>query len=143
MKNQNRGSGTQAGSRGRGNGHLLFNDPRALESLFTQQQFPNVLKEFVHPGKDPGEILMRCIFKDERERNAAVLYLAKCREFGLAVEEKVLLTWLAATTSVRGLSRRELLMAASGIVAPSLYGQNQKQFGRRTNKKDEAEQGEQ
>lgn len=114
--------GSQTNKRGDG---FRLNDPRALEGLFNQQQFPNVLKEFVHPGKDPKELLMRCVLKDERERNAAVLYLAKCREFGLVEEEKVLNDWLAATTAVRGLSRRELLMAATNIIAPSLYGVRQ------------------
>jgi len=123
-----------------GNGHFAFNDPRALEGLFNQQQFPNVLKEFVHPGKDPKELLMRCVLKDDRERNAAVLYLAKCREFGLDEEEKVLNDWLAATTAVRGLSRRELLMAATNIVAPSLYGV--RTFGKRRDG-EKSEQGEQ
>jgi hypothetical protein len=126
------------GKRG-GNGHLPMNDPRALEGLFTQQAFPNVLKEFVHPGKDPKELLMRCIFKDERERNAAVLYLAKCREFNLAEEEKVLNDWLASTTAVRGLSRRELLMAATNIIAPSLYGV--RQFGNRRGREKEEQIG--
>jgi hypothetical protein len=124
----------------RGDGHFPLNDPRALEGLFNQQQFPNVLKEFVHPGKDPKELLMRCVLKDERERNAAVLYLAKCREFGLVEEEKVLNDWLAATTAVRGLSRRELLMAATNIIAPSLYGV--RQFGR-GREKEKAQQSEQ
>jgi hypothetical protein len=124
----------------RGEGHFPLNDPRALEGLFNQQQFPNVLKEFVHPGKDPKELLMRCVLKDERERNAAVLYLAKCREFGLVEEEKVLNDWLAATTAVRGLSRRELLMAATNIIAPSLYGV--RTWGKR-GEKEKAQQSEQ
>jgi hypothetical protein len=141
MKSRNRGSDVQADKR-RGNGHLSMTDPRTLESFFNQQQFPNVLKEFVHPGKDPGELLMRCIFKDERERNAAVLYLAKCREFGLVKEEQVLLHWLASTTAVRGIARRELLMAFSGIVAPSLYDKTDKRAARRFGKKEETEQSE-
>ena len=87
-----------------------------------QQQFPNTLKEFTHPGKDPKELLMRCVFKDERERNAAVLYYAKCMEFDLPAENEVLANWLASTVSVRGLARRELLMGGTGIIAPGLYG---------------------
>jgi hypothetical protein len=122
MVMQNRGRGAFSGTRARGgDGHFLFNDASSLERLFSQQQMPSVAKELVHPGQDPEAILMRCIFKDERERNAAVLYLAKCREFGLAEEEKVLRDWLASTVSVRGLSRRELAMVSTGIIAPSLY----------------------
>ena len=120
---QNRNLGFQ-GSRIKreGNGHFPLNDPRALEGLMSQQQFPNMFKEFTHPGKDPKELLMRCIFKDERERNAAVLYYAKCVEFNLPAEKEVLSNWLASTVSVRGLSRRELLMGVTNIIAPALYG---------------------
>ena len=90
--------------------------------MFTQQDFPNMLKQFVHPGKgDPKELLMRCYFKDERERNAAVLYYAKCIEFGLKEEMEVLADWLASTVSVQGMARRELLMGTTGIIAPTLY----------------------
>jgi hypothetical protein len=124
----------------RGDGHFPFNDPKALEGLFNQQQFPSVFKEFVHPGKDPRELLMRCIFKDERERNAAVLYYAKCEEFGLTEEKQILTNWLASTVSVRGLARRELLMAGTGIVAPTLYGV--REWGKRK-EKEKAEQSEQ
>jgi len=139
MVQQNRGfPGTGTGKRG--NGNFPLNDPRALETLFNQQQFPSVLKEFVHPGKGAKELLMRCVLKDDRERNAAVLYLAKCREFGLVEEEKVLNDWLAATTAVKGLSRRELLMAATNIIAPSLYGV--RTFGKRRDG-EKSEQGEQ
>lgn len=100
-----------------------------LESLFSQEAFPSAVKEFVHPGKDPGELLMRCVFKDEREANAAVLFLSKCEEFGLPRHKQLLLHKLAATTSIKGLSRRELLQAVTGIVAPALFGEKEK--GRR------------
>lgn len=114
-----------------GNGHFPLTDPRALENLFSQQSFPNQLKEFTHPGKDPKELLMRCVFKDERERNAAVLYYAKCVEFDLPAEKEVLGNWLASTVSVRGLSRRELLMGVTNIIAPTLYGvKEQKRWGK-------------
>ncbi len=138
MVMQHRGRQTAGPGRGRGDGHPLLTDPRALEGLFNQQQFPNVAKELVHPGKDPKELLMRCIFKDERERNAAVLYYAKCEEFSLEEEKQVFLTWLASTVSVRGLSRRELAMVSTGIIAPSLYGVHE--WGGKDKKKREAEQ---
>lgn len=87
-----------------------------------QNQMPNVAKELVHPGKgDPAELLMRVILKDERQLNAAVLYFAKCEEFDLPVEKKVLAWRLAGTASIGGVARRELVMAATGIIAPSLY----------------------
>ena len=128
----------------KGNGFDLTN-PASLEKMFSMQQFPNLLKELVHPGKgDPKELLMRCVFKDDRERNAAVLYFAKCVEFDLKKEMDVLANWLASTVSVKGLSRRELLMGQTNIIAPSLYGIST--FGRNRGfgkKKEEGEQGEQ
>lgn len=140
-----RGRGTFARAKPGGNG-IPLNDPRALERLFNQQQYPSPLKELTHPGKgDPKELLMRCIFKDSRERNAAVLYYAKCMEFNLKEEMEVLANWLASTVSVQGLSRRELLMGHTNIIAPSLYPGvstfGKKGFGGR--KKEEGEQGEQ
>ena len=113
--------GSGAGPSGSGRGYPV-DSKSFLDNMFSQQDFPNMLKQFVHPGKgDPKELLMRCYFKDERERNAAVLYYAKCVEFDLKEEMEVLADWLAATVSVRGLSRRELLMGATGIIAPTLY----------------------
>ena len=117
----------------KGNGGFPLNDPRAWEGLMNQQQVPNMFKEFTQPGKDPKELLMRCIFKDERERNAAVLYYAKCEEFNLPGEKAVLSNWLASTVSVHGMSRRELLMGLAGIIAPSLYGAKERK-GRGKNK---------
>lgn len=113
--------GPGAGPGGGGQGYPVDNK-NFLDNMFTQQDFPNMLKQFVHPGKgDPKELLMRCYFKDERERNAAVLYYAKCVEFDLPIEKAVLANWLAASVSVHGLARRELLMGATGIIAPGLY----------------------
>ena len=135
---QRRGTGfPSSGITTKGNGKFPLNDPRAWEGLMNQQQFPNYLKDFVHPGKDPRELLMRCNFKDERERNAAVLYYAKCVEFKLTEELGVLANWLASTVSVRGLARRELLMGATNIIAPTLYP-GIKERGRRGKNKDGA-----
>ena len=113
--------GSGAGPGGSGQSYPVDNK-NFLDNMFAQQDFPNMLKQFVHPGKgDPKELLMRCYFKDERERNAAVLYYAKCEEFDLPIERGVLANWLAASVSVHGLARRELLMGATGIIAPTLY----------------------
>ena len=108
---------------GGGDGQRGITDSRFLEGLFNQGQFPSTIKEFVHPGKEPGELLMRCVFKDERELNAAVLWLAKCEEFKLERHKRLLLHKLAASTSIGGRARKELLQATTGIVAPVLYGE--------------------
>jgi hypothetical protein len=110
-----------------GDGHPPVEQRGFLDSIFNQGQFPSAVKEFVHPGKDPGELLMRCIFKDEREANAAILYLAKCEEFGLDRHKKILLHKLAASVSIKGVSRRELLQAVTGLLAPGLYNDGKKE----------------
>lgn len=133
--------GSGAGPSGGGQGYPVDNK-NFLDNMFAQQDFPNMLKQFVHPGKgDPKELLMRCYFKDERERNAAVLYYAKCVEFDLKEEMEVLADWLAATVSVRGLSRRELLMGATGIIAPTLYEDGEGKKKRRWRDKTDGKEG--
>lgn len=97
-------------------------DSRFLDGLFNQAQFPSAIKEFVHPGKEPAELLMRCVFNDERQANAAILYLAKCEEFKLERHKKLLLHKLAASTSIKGTARKELLQAVTGILAPGYFG---------------------
>ena len=105
-------------------------DSRFLDGLFNQAQFPSAIKEFVHPGKDPSELLMRCVFKDERQANAAVLWLAKCNEFKLERHKQLLLHKLAASTSIKGMARKELLQAVTGIIAPSLFGRGDGKKGK-------------
>jgi len=94
----------------------------ALDGMLKNANMPSIGKDFVHPGKTPEELLMRCIFKDEREANAAVIFLAKCEKFHLERKKKMLLNKLAASVSVNGISRKELLQVLSRIVVPALYG---------------------
>lgn len=128
----------------KGQGHPdLLNNPGYLENLMTSSDMPNVAKELVHPGKkgDPLELLMRCVIKDERQLNAIVQYFALCDEFDLPQEKRALVYRLAGSVSIDGIARRELLMAATGIVAPRLYeiGTHKKE---RRNGKDKDEDGE-
>jgi len=88
----------------------------------TSQQFPNALKDFTHPGHDPKELLMRTFFADSGAARAAVLMLHKIKRFGMKSEyNDLVMMLLAANTSIQGLSRRELLQAVTGVVAPDLY----------------------
>jgi hypothetical protein len=93
-----------------------------IERTFSQADMPSVIKEFVHPGKDLRGLLMRTVFRDENERNAALIYLRKCEEFGLVEFVEMMRDWLAASVSVQGRSRKEVLMATSGVVVPDMYG---------------------
>lgn len=92
-----------------------------LERIFSQSEMPSVIREFVHPGKNPQDLLMRCVFRDDNERNAALILLRKCEEFGLEEYIGMLTNWLAASVSVQGRSRKEVLQATAGIIVPGLY----------------------
>jgi hypothetical protein len=109
----------------------------------TNSDMPNVAKELVHPGKsgDPLELLMRCIIKDERQLNAIVQYLALCDEFNLPQEKKALLFRLAGSVSIGGIARRELLMAATNLLAPSFYEIGTTVKGKRRDGSKEKEDG--
>jgi len=98
---------------------------RFIEEVQHDSQMPNVGRDFVHPGKNSQELLMRTILKDRREANAVVLLRAKFQEFEMttAEDEEMLKDLLAALCSIGGISRKELLMCITQIVAPSLYGQ--------------------
>jgi len=109
-----------------GNGHGAatqqgFNHQNVsdLERLWSQSEMPSVTKEFVRPGQSTRDLLMRCRFHDSNEAHAAVIFLQKCEEFGLSEYDEMLGNLLASSVSVGGLSRRELLQAATGIVVPS------------------------
>lgn len=136
MQRRGTGRGTGKGLPGLGPGFSGdgrtggMTDSRFLDGLFNQAQFPSAIKEFVHPGKEPSELLMRCVFKDERQANAAVLWLAKCEEFKLTRHKQLLLHKLAASTSIRGMGRKELLQAVTGILAPSLFGRGDGKKGK-------------
>lgn len=123
----------------------LLNDPRYLEGMMSQSSMPNVAKELVHPGKsgDPLELLMRCVIKDEKQLNAIVQYFGLCDEFDLPEEKKMLAYRLAGSASIGGIGRRELIMAATGIIAPTLYedvGKKQRDGKRDNNDKGKEEE---
>lgn len=105
----------QAQSGGNGNGQGLLR-PGAVENLLQNAELPSAAKELVHPGKEPLELLMRCYIDDERELNAAILYLSKCEEFNDEDGKKLLLMKLAGKTSIKGRSRVDLLQAITGTL---------------------------
>jgi hypothetical protein len=101
----------ESGSNGSGKGLLKKG---ALEQLLKNNELPSIAKELVHPGADPQELLMRTIFKSDKELNAAVNYLSKCKEFADREGEQVLLMKLAGKTSIGGLSRDQLVQVLVG-----------------------------
>ena len=113
------GNGHGAAQQQQGFNHQSISD---LERLWSSSDMPSVTKEFVRPGQSTRDLLMRCRFHDSNEAHAAVIFLQKCEEFGLSEYDEMLGNLLASSVSVGGLSRRELLQAATGVVVPSLYG---------------------
>ena len=96
--------------------------PGFMEDTFSHTSFPSAVKEFTHPGKEPAELLMRTVFKDERDLNAAVLFLARCQEFNLTRHKQLLLNRIAGATSIRGERAKMLLQAVVGQLASSTFG---------------------
>lgn len=129
MKRGNRGTSTAAESErvlgGNGHGAGLLRQG-AVEALFKDTEMPSVAKELVHPGKEPIELMMRCYFDDEREVNAAVLYLSKCEEFKDEEGKRILLWKMAGKTSIKGRSRQDLLQAVTGILLRDIGPQKSK-----------------
>ena len=98
-----------------------------LENIQGQTDFPNVFREFVHPGKDPREMLMRTVFTDERKVNASVILLHKFARFRMPPEYyQFILDKLAGQTSIGGRSTFMLLQAACQVIAPSLVKDSSK-----------------
>lgn len=91
-----------------------------IERTFSQGEMPNVAREFVHIGKEYDDVLMRTVFRDDNQRNAVVTFIYKCEKFGLHSKLDMMFKWLAASPSVGGRSRLELLQATTGIIATDL-----------------------
>ncbi len=110
-----------------------------LGGLFQTPNFTSAIKELVHPGKEPKELLMRTILTDVNEARDLALTLAKCDEFGMEQEKQLLLYLLAARTSVGGKARTELLQGITGTYSP----QRNNKLGIPFGKKSEGQDGQQ
>ena len=78
------------------------------EGNFKQTDMPSMARDFVNPGDDPKQLLMRSNIS-RREADAAVLFLSKCEMFGIDVGEKIIHYWLTSRRSINGLSMQQLL----------------------------------
>lgn len=77
---------------------------------------------FVNPGKraDPLELLMRTVFKNDKQATGAVLLYSKCKKFKFQRGIDDLMALCAARCSVDGRSTALALMAETGAVAPGV-----------------------
>ncbi len=76
---------------------------------------------FVKPGKDALELLMRTVFRNERQARQVVLLYSKLVKYDFQDGIDDLRALMAANCSIGGRSRMEALMAAIEVLAPSLY----------------------
>jgi len=109
---------------GQHNGHL----PGAEFGFFSPTQ-PTIVKEFVRPGKDISELLMRTRLS-KRETQLVTIILYRAEKLGLDKLKDLLRYYLAAKCSEEGIGRKELLQAVTGMVVPS-WGQPQAKEERR------------
>jgi len=94
---------------------------RDLGELLYTAEMPSAIKEFVHPGKEIGELLMRSRLT-RREAQLVTLALYKAEKFDIEPLKSLLLNYLAIQCSVDGTARKELRQAVVGMVVPA-WGQ--------------------
>src|SRR4030042_6326111 len=82
----------------KGNGQRDFQEE--IEGVLSDAEFPSMIKEFVHPGDDVKQLLMRTFIKNERQATAVARYLSLCREFNYKRGEEKVLLKLAANCSI-------------------------------------------
>lgn len=114
------------GNNGNGNGGGL--DTNFIESLLGDSQGQSIAREFVHPGDKPDELLMRTVFKDEVQVNAAAEYLALCMKYKYDNGIKRLMYKMAGNVSIDGMRIKELMMAITQRVVPELYHKSSRNY---------------
>lgn len=102
-----------------------------FHSLLQGQQSGHLAKDLIHPGKDVVEMLMRTFLLDVNEARDVALTLAKCDEFEMEEEKRLILYLLAARTSVHGRGRLEYLQGMTGILAMPWFGYKGKGYDNR------------
>jgi hypothetical protein len=79
-------------------------------------------QEFITIGKSFEEALGRAVLRDDKQKNAIILYKAQMEMFDLDVETQDLTNWLNASAAVGGYNRLQAIMAHVGIVIPEAAG---------------------
>ena len=88
-----------------------------LEGLASQSQFPSVIKELIQAGNEPGDIMMRCYVRDDREANRIIRSLIQFKRFNMPDRFKQsIVDKMKINCSIDGRSRKEVVMSAAGVV---------------------------
>lgn len=84
-----------------------------------QSQLP---QEFITIGTSFEEALGRCTLRDDRQKNAIILYKAQLDMFGMIDAVQDLTNWLNASSAVGGFNKSLAAMTYTGIYVPEGAG---------------------
>lgn len=87
--------------------------------IASQGQLP---QEFITIGKSFEEALGRCTLRDDRQKNAIIIYKAQLEMFGMMKEIQDLTNWLNASSAVGGYNKSLAAMTYTGIYIPEGAG---------------------
>jgi hypothetical protein len=79
-------------------------------------------EQFITAGKEFHDSMARCVFRDEAQKNAVVIYKSHLDMFEMTDEESDLVNWLNGTTAVGGYNRSAAIMDDTGQFTPSGLG---------------------
>ena len=92
-----------------------FGNVDRFESTFKLQESQGSnARDLVYPGKNPRDMLMRTVFRSDRQANAFTLAMAQMEEFEDTEGQNILLNDMAARCSVDGRGQQNLLQALTG-----------------------------
>lgn len=100
-----------------GNGRPQPQIQNYLEGLASTSQIPSVIKELIQAGNEPGDIMMRCYVKDDREAIKIIRSLTQFKRFKMPDRfRQSLVEKMKINCSIDGRSRKEVVMASAGVV---------------------------
>lgn len=92
-----------------------FGNVDTFEKTFKLQESQGSnARDLVYPGKNPRDMLMRTVFRSDRQANAFTLAMAQMEEFDDTEGQNILLNDMAARCSVDGRGQQNLLQALTG-----------------------------
>jgi len=141
--NKNRGKAQQGRPQQAQGGNSQPHLANYFEGALQPSQFPSVIKELIHVGKDPTDLLMRTYLLNDRQASQVALLFLQFDEcdmpdrFYECVHRK-----LALNCSIRGRGRNDVLQASAGVVVEDyvtdgMYPKNGKQKKRKHDEDDD------
>jgi len=100
----------------KGNSHGSID---GVVKIVGQSQLP---QEFITVGKSFEEALGRCTLRDDRQKNAIIIYKAQLEMFKMSDQIQDLANWLNASSAVGGINKSLAAMTYTGIYVPEGAG---------------------